>query len=148
MRCHAVERFSVPGAGLALALSYAGGLLGCSAPRPDASGPEQAPHNGALTLTIENDVLTGTDNNYTNAIGIGWSTDEVGTYGEGSFVRLLTVGGGQGANALERDEGVFLRPRRRGHHLRDLGMKPLHAGVRMDPAVVECIGHELLQVRA
>jgi hypothetical protein len=44
-------------------------------------------HGGALTLTLENDTFTGSDNNYTNGLGIGWSTDEVGTYDEESFVR-------------------------------------------------------------
>jgi len=38
-------------------------------------------------VTIENDSFTGSDNNYTNGIGVGWSTAEVGTYGDGSFVR-------------------------------------------------------------
>lgn len=38
-------------------------------------------------MTIENDTFTGSDNNYTNGVGLGWSTDEVGTYGEGSLVR-------------------------------------------------------------
>lgn len=38
-------------------------------------------------MTIENDTFTGSDNNYTNGLGLGWSTDEVRTYGEGGFVR-------------------------------------------------------------
>ncbi len=75
---------------LALALSFACGLLGCTAPRTEAPSLEPAQHGGALTLTIENDTFTGSDNNYTNGIGLGWSTDEVGTYGEGSFVRRWT----------------------------------------------------------
>ncbi len=69
-----------------LALASACGLLGCTTPRPAGPRSEPAEHDGALTLTIENDSFTGSDNNYTNGIGLGWSTDEVGTYGEGSFV--------------------------------------------------------------
>jgi len=87
MRSDTVERFAPPRAGLVLALSSACGLLGCSATRPAAPRSEPAEHNGALTLTIENDSFTGSDNNYTNGIGVGWSTAEVGTYGDGSFVR-------------------------------------------------------------
>jgi hypothetical protein len=88
-----VKLCAAPCAGLALAISSACGLLGCTAPGPDAPSREpaehgkHAEHDGALTLTIENDAFTGSDNNYTNGIGIGWSTDEVGTYGERSFVR-------------------------------------------------------------
>lgn len=70
-----------------LVLSSGCGLLGCSAPRRAAPPFE---HEGALTLTIENDSFTGSDNNYTNRIGLWWSTDEVGTYGEGSLVRRWT----------------------------------------------------------
>lgn len=77
-------------AGIVLALSSACGLLGCSAPRPAAARPDPAEHGGALTLTIENDTFTGSDNNFTNGIGLGWATDEVGTYGEGSFVSNWT----------------------------------------------------------
>jgi hypothetical protein len=47
-------------------------------PRPGAPSLEPAEHDGALTLTIENDTFTGSDNNYTNGVGLGWSTDEVG----------------------------------------------------------------------
>jgi len=72
---------------VALALSFACGLMGCSAPRHGAPRPAPASHGGALTLTVENDSFSGSDNNYTSGIGLGWSTDEVGNYGEGSFVR-------------------------------------------------------------
>ncbi len=86
MRLDAVERSAFPCA-LVLALWSACGLFGCAAPRPEAPGRDPAEHGGALTLTIENDSFTGSDNNYTNGIGVGWSTDEVGTYGDGSCVR-------------------------------------------------------------
>jgi hypothetical protein len=72
-----------------LALSTACGLVGCTAPR-EAPRPQPAEHDGALTLTVENDSFTGSDNNYTNGIGVGWSTDEVGNYDEKSFVHRWT----------------------------------------------------------
>jgi hypothetical protein len=87
MRPDDVERPAPPRRWLALALLSAGGFLGCSAPRPESPWQEPAEHGGALTLILENDMITGTDNNYTNGIGLGWSTDEVGKYDEGSFVR-------------------------------------------------------------
>ena len=31
-----------------------------------------AENEGALTLTVENDVFTGSDNNYTNGLGVTW----------------------------------------------------------------------------
>ena len=82
MRWHLLDR-----TGPALALLCACCLVGCSAPRPAAPRPQPGKHDGALTLTIENDTFTGSDNNYTNGIGLGWSTDEVETYGDQSFVR-------------------------------------------------------------
>jgi hypothetical protein len=90
MRRDMVERSGPPWAALVLALSFACGLLGCSAPRSAAPRSEPAEHDGALTLTIENDSFIGSDNNYTNGVGLGWSTDEVGIYGEDSFVRRWT----------------------------------------------------------
>jgi hypothetical protein len=69
---------------VALVAVCSAGSLACTAP---SSLPSHEPHDGALTLTIENDVFTGSDSNYTNGIALGWSTDDVATYGEGSFVR-------------------------------------------------------------
>ena len=31
-----------------------------------------AENEGALTLTVDNDVFTGSDNNYTNGLGVTW----------------------------------------------------------------------------
>ena len=42
---------------------------------------------GAVTLTVENDVLTGTDDNYTNGLGITWVSDDLDTYDEKEPVR-------------------------------------------------------------
>ncbi|MBI1382647.1 MAG: DUF2219 family protein [Planctomycetaceae bacterium] len=68
-----------------------GGAAGCSTARPpqaaERAGERGDSHGGALTLTIENDALTGSDNNYSNGVGLGWATDEIETLGEESFVR-------------------------------------------------------------
>jgi hypothetical protein len=42
---------------------------------------------GAWTLTLENDVPTGSDNNYTNGTGLSWVSNSIDTYDERSFVR-------------------------------------------------------------
>ena len=44
-------------------------------------------YGGALTVTLENDAFTGSDNYYTNGIGISWVSNDINTYGERSFVR-------------------------------------------------------------
>ena len=44
-------------------------------------------HGGALTVTLENDSFTGSDNNYTNGLGISWVSNDINTYDERSFVR-------------------------------------------------------------
>ncbi|WOX50221.1 lipid A deacylase LpxR family protein [Aeromonas sp. XH] len=40
------------------------------------SGASQA-GDGTLTLTVENDVFTGSDNNYTNGVGIAWVSEAI-----------------------------------------------------------------------
>ncbi len=50
-------------------------------PMPSQAGGE------AMTVTIENDVFTGSDNNYTNGIGLTWVSREIDTYDENSFIR-------------------------------------------------------------
>lgn len=47
------------------------GVLGCATPTWAAS-------EGALTLTLENDTFMGSDNNYTNGLGIAWVSGAVG----------------------------------------------------------------------
>ncbi|MGZ9032357.1 MAG: lipid A deacylase LpxR family protein [Burkholderiaceae bacterium] len=44
-------------------------------------------HGGAWTLTVENDIGTGSDNNYTNGFGVTWVSKSIDTYEEQSFVR-------------------------------------------------------------
>lgn len=51
------------------------------------AAPAAAPALGAWTVTLENDVLTGSDNNYTNGIGVSWVSADTAGYGEKSFVR-------------------------------------------------------------
>ena len=43
-------------------------------------------NEGALTFTVENDVFTGSDNNYTNGLGVTWVSAELKNYDEDSFV--------------------------------------------------------------
>ena len=43
--------------------------------------------NEAVTLTIENDTFTGSDNNYTNGIGLTWVSKDLKTYDDDSFIR-------------------------------------------------------------
>jgi lipid A 3-O-deacylase len=40
-----------------------------------------------MTVTVENDTFTGSDNNYTNGIGATWNSNEINTYDDESFVR-------------------------------------------------------------
>lgn len=42
---------------------------------------------GAVTITVENDVLTGSDSNYTNGLGATWVSDDLDTYDDKSLVR-------------------------------------------------------------
>jgi hypothetical protein len=44
-------------------------------------------HEGAFSVILENDIFTGSDNNYTNGVGISWTSDEVGRHERGGFVR-------------------------------------------------------------
>jgi hypothetical protein len=45
-----------------------------------------AAYDGAMTITIENDTITGSDNNYTNGIGASWVSADVDTYDDDKFV--------------------------------------------------------------
>jgi hypothetical protein len=45
-----------------------------------------AENKGALTFTLDNDVFTGSDNNYTNGLGITWVSPDVSTYDDDRFV--------------------------------------------------------------
>jgi hypothetical protein len=53
----------------------------------DCVAQSAAPPRGAWTVTLENDVGTGSDNNYTNGVGLTWVSRPIDTYEEQSFVR-------------------------------------------------------------
>jgi hypothetical protein len=53
----------------------------------DCAAQSTAPYRGALTVTVENDKATGSDNNYSNGIGVTWVSNAINTYEEQSFVR-------------------------------------------------------------
>lgn len=53
----------------------------------DCAAQPTAPVRGAWTLTLENDVLTGSDNNYTNGLGVSWVSADTARYDKDSFVR-------------------------------------------------------------
>ena len=58
------------------------GLTGCVSQSTGA-------YDGAMTVTIENDVFTSSDNNYTDGIGVSWVSNELGTYDEDRFVQQV-----------------------------------------------------------
>jgi hypothetical protein len=45
-----------------------------------------AAYDGALTLIVENDEFTGSDNNYTNGVGISWVSADLDTYDHENFL--------------------------------------------------------------
>ena len=53
----------------------------------DCAAQSTASYGGAWTVTLENDAPTGSDNNYTNGIGVSWVSRATDTYDEQSFVR-------------------------------------------------------------
>lgn len=81
------QALGVPTAALAVAIRQLGLLLVLSAAA--ASHLAQVTHAqaGAVTLTLENDLFTGSDNNYTNGIGLSWVSDAMDTYDECNLVR-------------------------------------------------------------
>jgi hypothetical protein len=53
----------------------------------DCGAQSTAPYRGALTFTLENDVDTGSDSNYSNGFGLTWVSNSIDTYDKGNFVR-------------------------------------------------------------
>ena len=53
----------------------------------DCAAQTTAPYRGAWTATLENDTFTGSDNNYTNGLGVSWVSNAIDTYEKESFVR-------------------------------------------------------------
>jgi hypothetical protein len=70
---------------LTAALLWAGAALLLSP--LDGAAQTSAPPGGAWTVTLENDVLTGSDNNYSNGFGVSWVSADLARYDEDSFVR-------------------------------------------------------------
>lgn len=69
------------GAWMALAASLSFVAPDCAAQSPSASP------GGAWTVTLENDAPTGSDNNYSNGMGMSWVSKAIDGYGERSLVR-------------------------------------------------------------
>jgi hypothetical protein len=57
----------------------ASGVAGCAV-------QSSASYDGAMTVTLENDTFTNSDNNYTNGIGATWVSNDLETYDSESFV--------------------------------------------------------------
>jgi hypothetical protein len=74
-------------AALARWVTQVGLLMVLSSAALTCAAETQSSHNGAWTLTVENDLFLGSDNNYTNGIGISWVSNAIDTYDERSFVR-------------------------------------------------------------
>lgn len=53
------------------------------------NAPPPRPRKGILTLTWENDVLLQKDSNYTNGIGVTWTTADVATLANGNFFKKV-----------------------------------------------------------
>jgi hypothetical protein len=53
----------------------------------ECAAQSTAANRGAWTVTLENDFLTGSDNNYTNGFGVAWVSNSIDTFDEHSFVR-------------------------------------------------------------
>jgi hypothetical protein len=53
----------------------------------ECAAQSAAPYGGAWTVTSENDIATGSDNNYTNGVGVSWVSKSIDTYEERSLVR-------------------------------------------------------------
>ena len=67
-------------AALALLAQAVGGVADCAAQSPRA-------YDGAWTLTLDNDIASGTDNNYTNGFGVSWMSSDIRTHDDQSLVR-------------------------------------------------------------
>src|SRR6478735_4519016 len=71
------SRNMVPGLLLLSSLCAAGVVAPADAAEPQ----------GAITLTLENDVLTGSDNAYTNGLGATWVSGDLASYDDKALVR-------------------------------------------------------------
>lgn len=62
-------------------------IAGSALLSPLAIAELNAPTNEVVVVTIENDVFTGSDNQYTNGVSLAWSSDHLGKYSENDFPR-------------------------------------------------------------
>jgi hypothetical protein len=85
-RLHGSLRWRKTSGAVKAAFLLASAALLSFAAHVSAAEPK-APPRGAWTVTVENDALTGSDNNYTNGIGLSWVSAEVGRYERDSLVR-------------------------------------------------------------
>ena len=53
----------------------------------DCAAQSTPSHDGAWTVTLENDTFTSSDNNYTNGLGVTWVSNAIDTYEEQSLLR-------------------------------------------------------------
>jgi hypothetical protein len=65
---------------VALGALLAACAVGCATQSP-------ATNDGAVTLTLENDLFTGSDNAYSNGFGVTWVSAALDTYDDDGFVR-------------------------------------------------------------
>ena len=62
----------------------------CAAPQTQATTP---PPDGTWSIAFENDGVAGQDNNYSNGIGVGWTSADAERYPADSFTRTLLAWG-------------------------------------------------------
>jgi hypothetical protein len=74
-------------ADLACSIMQIGLLAGLSCAALRCAAQDAPAHGGALTVTLENDTFSGSDNNYTNGLGLSWVSNAIDIYDERSFVR-------------------------------------------------------------
>jgi hypothetical protein len=67
---------------LAMMLAGGGARLGLAQTAPD--------QDESLTIALENDAFTGSDNNYTNGLGVTWLSAEMNHYDDSRFVSRWT----------------------------------------------------------
>jgi len=65
---------------LALAMLLSLTAVGCAT-------QSTSEYDGALTFALENDTLTGSDNSYTNGVGVTWVSSDLDSYDDDAFVR-------------------------------------------------------------
>ena len=87
---------------------YCGCLISAVLASSGLAAADQTNRDEVIVATVENDLFTGSDSNYTNGVSINWSSDDLATYRDGEFVhewaRLFDFATGFDANG----EGHYL----------------------------------------